>query len=182
MPARYDRAAVSSSVPLAQELTHFWTLEVKPASLQKQLESELSLHFVRVKKVFRQLGRTPGAGAGCTGELGADGGADGAVDLTGATHLVHIVEVDVVVIVETVEVVIGVVAPAGVVVIGQVVTVVETLHGELARFMREAKARPNIHLCCNNLLGRARSLADGRVWLGLDRCCPNGCGWRLRNR
>lgn len=49
MPARNERAAVSSSVPLAQELTQAWTLEVNFESLQKQLESELSLHFVRVK-------------------------------------------------------------------------------------------------------------------------------------
>lgn len=77
MPARYASAFCSWPAPLAQALIHCCTFVVKVESLQKQSESALSLHLVRVNQVLRQLGRTPGAdGAGGGGELGAAGGAD----------------------------------------------------------------------------------------------------------
>ncbi len=64
--------------------------------------SELSLHLVKVIQVFIHLGRTDGAGADGAGAAGEDAGALGlAVGVAGATHLVQIVEVEVVRTVET---------------------------------------------------------------------------------
>lgn len=65
--------------------------------------SELSLHLVKVIQVFIHLGRTDGAGADGAGAAGEDAGALGlAVGVAGATHLVQMVEVEVVRTVETV--------------------------------------------------------------------------------
>lgn len=64
--------------------------------------SELSLHLVKVIQVFIHLGRTDGAGADGAGAAGEDAGALGlAVGVAGATHLVQMVEVEVVRTVET---------------------------------------------------------------------------------
>ncbi len=66
--------------------------------------SELSLHLVKVIQVFIHLGRTDGAGADGAGAAGEDAGALGlavGVAGAGATHLVQIVEVEVVRTVET---------------------------------------------------------------------------------
>lgn len=142
-------------------------------SLQKQSESALSLHWVSVSHVCKQLGRTlgalAGAGAeggdadaagelgtgadpagtdGCTGELGLDAagelgagadpagtddctgelgldaatpGDDGEGVVGGATHLVQMVDVEVLMTVETVTV------GLPLTVMGQVVTVVYAL-------------------------------------------------------
>ena len=118
-------------------------------SLQKQSESALSLHWVSVSHVCKQLGRTPGALAGagadggdadvagelgagadpagtdcCTGELGLEAatpGDDGEGVLGGATHLVQMVDVEVLMTVETVTV------GLPLTVMGQVVTVVYAL-------------------------------------------------------
>ena len=67
-----------------------------------QLASELSLHLVKLIQVFIHLGRTDGAGAEGAGAAGEAAGALGlAVGAVGATHLVQMVEVEVVRTVET---------------------------------------------------------------------------------
>ena len=62
-----------------------------------QLAWELSLHLVKLIQVFMHLGRTDGAGADGAGAAGEDAGTLGlATGVVGATHLVQIVEVEVV--------------------------------------------------------------------------------------
>ena len=75
MPARYDSAAVTSSLDAPHADTQDCTLEMKSTDGQKQEVSELEAHLVRLSQVFRQLGRTEGQGAD-----GPEGGGDAGVE------------------------------------------------------------------------------------------------------
>ena len=138
MPARYDNAAVTSSLDAPHADTQSCTFAMKSEDGQKQEVSELDSQLVRLSHVFRQLGRTEGQGADGP-EGGGDAGvvapvtgvsvAEEKVDGGGRWQRVQTVDVDVMVIVEIVCVVsVRVSVPVVCVrVTGQVVRVVKTI-------------------------------------------------------